>query len=197
MYPLIKVAKIRKAVRFFTRGLTTSTKKTINLCLDLIRFGMGCTLISFHGWYYEYHGGDNKEQYLAIDGYELEFLSNLVVSYLFDKSKELLNQTTYHGIYHNEGLVMFKGKKSVQEIKYWLEEFQHIVYKAAVNQQLQFAAEIWTNDTNLPHSSKKDKVQTVANEKFPFLDMKMSCSPEGGAAILNPQEEGAVIQVCR
>ena len=145
--------------------------------MDIIRFGMGCTLISFHGWYYEYHGGDNKEQYLAIDGYELEFLSNLVVSYLFDKSKELLNQTTYHGIYHNEGLFMFKGKNSVQEIKYWLEEFQQKLDKAEGNQHLQFTAEIWTNNTYSPPSTKKDKVQTVASDELHFLDVKSSCPP--------------------
>ena len=75
---------------------------------------------------------------------------------------------------------MFNGKKSVQEIKYRLEDFQQIVDKAAVNQQPHFTAEICTNDTNLPPSSKKDKVQSVANEKFPFLDIKLVVPPRGG-----------------
>ena len=47
MYPSIKLSTIKKAVRLFARKLTTATKKTINLCLDLIRFGMSSTLISF------------------------------------------------------------------------------------------------------------------------------------------------------
>ena len=49
MYPSIKLATIKKAVRFFVRKLTSEVKKTINLCLDLIQFGMSSTLISFDG----------------------------------------------------------------------------------------------------------------------------------------------------
>ena len=58
IYPYIKISIIRKAVRFFARKLTAATKKTINLCLELIRFGMSSTLISFYGEYYKYHGGE-------------------------------------------------------------------------------------------------------------------------------------------
>ena len=50
--------------------------------------------------------------------------------------------------------------------------------KAAGNQNLQFTAEIYTDDEKLPPASKKNKVQIVANDKFPFLNMKMIWSPE-------------------
>ena len=80
MYPSIKLATIKKAVRFFARTLTTATKKTINICLELIRFGMSSTLICFDGEYYEYHGGEKPEQGLEIGGYESAFLSDLVAS---------------------------------------------------------------------------------------------------------------------
>ena len=56
MYPLIKISTIKKAVRFFARKITAATKKTINLCLEIIPFWMRYTLISFNGEYYEYHG---------------------------------------------------------------------------------------------------------------------------------------------
>ena len=62
MYLSIKTATIRKAVRYFTRKLTRETKKTINLSLDLIYFGMSSTLISFDGEHYEYHGGEKEEK---------------------------------------------------------------------------------------------------------------------------------------
>ena len=104
----------------------------------------------------------------------------MVASYLFEKNNTLMNRTTYHIIYFDDGLVVFKGKKSVQEIKDWLAEFQKAVDKAAGNQHLQFTAEIWTNDTKLPPSAKKDKVEIIINDKFLFLDMKMIWSPEGG-----------------
>ena len=57
MYPSIKLSTIKNAVRFFTRKITTATKKTINICLDLINFGISYTLTYFDGDYYEYHGG--------------------------------------------------------------------------------------------------------------------------------------------
>ena len=53
MYPSTKLSTIKKAVRLFARKFTTTTKKTINLCLELIRFRMSSTLISFDGKYYD------------------------------------------------------------------------------------------------------------------------------------------------
>ena len=73
MYPSIKLATIKKAVIFFSRTLTTATKKTIDICLELIRFGMSSTLIYFYGEYYEYHGGEKEEQGLAIGEREDSF----------------------------------------------------------------------------------------------------------------------------
>ena len=87
MYPSIKLTTIKKAVRFFARTLTTATKKTINICLEIIRFGMSSTLICFDGEYYEYHRGEKAEQGLAIGGYESTFLADLVAYYLFEKAK--------------------------------------------------------------------------------------------------------------
>ena len=50
---------------------------------------------------------------------------------------------------------------------------------AAGNQHQQFTAEIWTNEVNSLTPVKEDRVQIVMNDEFPFLDMKMSWSPEG------------------
>ena len=51
--------------------------------------------------------------------------------------------------------------------------------KAAGNQHLKFTAEIWTDKANSPTPEKEDQVQIATNDKSPFLDMKMSWSPEG------------------
>ena len=75
---------------------------------------------------------------------------------------------------------MFKGKKSVQEIKKWSAEFHKTVDKAVGNQHLHFTVEIWTNNTNLPFPAKEENLQVVTNVEFSFLDMIMSWSPEGG-----------------
>ena len=92
MYPSIKLATIRKALRFFARKLTSVTKKTINLCLELIHLGMSSNLISFDDEYYQYHGEEREEPGLAIDGYKSEFLADLVASYLFEKAKSKFAQ---------------------------------------------------------------------------------------------------------
>ena len=70
-------------------------------------------------------------------------------------------------------------KKIIQDISDRLVEFQYTVDKALSNQNLQFTAEIWTNDTNLPPSANNDKFKIVANNKFPFLYMKMGWYPKG------------------
>ena len=75
--------------------------------------------------------------------------------------------------------MVFKGKKKVSEIKDWLEEFQKTVNMAAGNQNLKVTAEIWTDGANLLTPKMEDQVQIVTNDEFPFLDMKMSWSPEG------------------
>ena len=51
-------------------------------------------------------------------------------------------RTTYHGIYWDDGLVVFKVNKSVQEIYKNLAEFQKTLDKSAGNQHLQFTAEM-------------------------------------------------------
>ena len=137
-------------MRYFARKLTKKTKKTINLCLELIHFVMSYTLISFYGEYYEYHGGEREEQGLAIGGYESAFLADLVASYLFEKAKANFRLTIYHRIYQYDGLVVFKGKKKASENKYSLEEFHQTVNTAAGHQHLKFTAEIWTNEENSP-----------------------------------------------
>ena len=74
--------------------------------------------------------------------------------------------------------MVFKGKKKTSEIKEWLESFQQTVNLAARNQHLKLTAEIWTDGANPPTPEKEGRFQVVAKDEFPFLDMKMSWSPE-------------------
>ena len=72
----------------------------------------------------------------------MALLANLVSSYLFENSKTVISRTNYYGIYCDEGMVVFKVHKRVQEIKDWLAESHQTVDKAVGNQHLQFTAEI-------------------------------------------------------
>ena len=111
MYPSIKLDAINKSVNLFSKRLTSSSKKTIHIFLELIHFGMSSTLIYFDGEYLEYHGGNNKETWIAIKGYELYLLYYLAPYYLFLKSQNLFRPKIYHRIYRDDSLVVFKGKK--------------------------------------------------------------------------------------
>ena len=107
-------------------------------------------------------------------------MADLVASYLFEKAKANFCPKIYHGIYRDGGLVVFKVKKKSSEIKDWMKEFQQTVNTSSGNQHLQFTAEIWTNEANSLIPAEEDQVQIVTNDEFPFLEIKMSWSPEGG-----------------
>ena len=90
----------------------------------------------------------------------------------------------WHDIYEYDGLVLFKGKKSVYKIRYWLEYFQNMVNKSADNQRVQFTTKIWTSDKSLLPFEKKEKFQISAADELPLLGMNMIWSPEGGMRFL-------------
>jgi hypothetical protein len=49
----------------------------------------------------------------------------------------------YDGIYRDDGLVVFKGNWSKQEITKWLDDFQAEVNKVTKYDGLQFTVSIW------------------------------------------------------
>ena len=109
-----------------------------------------------------------------IGGYESAFLVDLVASSPFEKSKANFHPITYHRIYIDDVLVVFTGNRSKKYFKDWLNKFQKTVNNAAGNKYLQFTAEICATEKNSPTAVKEGRVQILTNEKFPFLDMKMS-----------------------
>jgi len=99
MYPSIKYKLIKKAVDFFAKDLDDSSKQTINHCLEMVKFGMGNTLITFTDKYYEYGGEMNAEDRgLMIGGYELAWFADLVVAYIFENTTDLFQDTLYNGL---------------------------------------------------------------------------------------------------
>ena len=66
---------------------------------------------------------------LAIGGYKSAFLADLVASYLFKKCSNQSKEVLWKGIYRDNGLLVFKGKKSLSYIKRWREDFQSKVKK--------------------------------------------------------------------
>jgi hypothetical protein len=110
MYPSIKYKFVRKAVKFFARNLNAETQRRIDTCLEMIKFGMGNTLLTFVDKYYEYGGNlDVKDRGLTIGGYESAWLANLCMAYVTDNSRDILDELVYAGIYRDDGIAVFKG----------------------------------------------------------------------------------------
>ena len=180
MYPSIKFQLIYDAVLYYADALPPppppETHRTINLCLDLIFFGMTNTLIAFQDEYYLYDG-DLKpaERGLTIGGYESAWLADLVMSYLLEATYDsLFDPMHFFGMYRDDGLAVFKGKLSTKEIKDWLESFQTDVNKIAGNNFLKFTAVIW--DPFSEHDTStidNNNISIAQSNTFPFLDMEM------------------------
>jgi len=70
-YPSVRLKLVRKAVYHSSKDLPEEDQITIKHCLDLIKFGMQSTLLTFVDKYYEYDGDrDPEEKGLTIGGYE-------------------------------------------------------------------------------------------------------------------------------
>jgi hypothetical protein len=115
MYPSIKYKFVRKAVKFFMRNLNAETQRRIDTCLEMIKFGMGNTPLTFVDKYYEYGGDlDVEDRGLTIGGYELAWLANLCMAYITDNSRDILDELVYEGIYRDDGIAIFKGLVTMQ-----------------------------------------------------------------------------------
>ena len=139
---------------------------------------MSSTLLTFEDKYYEYGEKGIETKGLAIGGYESTFLADLVASYLFEKFSNKIKEVLWKGIYRDDGLLVFKGKKSLSDIKRWREDFQSRVNKIAGNEYLQFTCEIWMPNPR-PSKYKKDYVSEIATKTFPYLDLEFIWNADG------------------
>eukprot|EP00957_Ditylum_brightwellii_P167587 12758063-Ditylum_brightwellii.AAC.1 len=137
MYPSVRVKLIQKALKFYAKNLPDAAKETIDLCMDIVQFGMKSTLIQFRGKYYIYKGAakgkdlSDEDVALAIGAYEAAFLTNIVASYIFEETGKCFMECVFRGIYRDNGLVVFSGRRDKKEIKEWLRKYQSLVNKLA------------------------------------------------------------------
>eukprot|EP00957_Ditylum_brightwellii_P052363 3971561-Ditylum_brightwellii.AAC.1 len=104
----------------------------IDLCMDIMQFRMKSALIQFNGCYFVYQGAakgkelSDKDVVLAIGAYELDFLANIVASYVFEETGECFENCVFRWIYQDNGLVVFVGNKNKHEIQEWLWKYQSL-----------------------------------------------------------------------
>ena len=111
MYQSIKFGQIQKAVNYFLRKVSKAEKEKAERCLDLVKFGMTNTLITFEDKHYIY-GGDLpvEEKVLTIGGFESACFVDLVVAYLLENARQLFKDSRYNGIYRNNGITVISKK---------------------------------------------------------------------------------------
>jgi len=107
MYPSIKYKLVKKAIDYFAKDLDVTLKgrSPIRDCLDMIKFGMGNTLLTFVDKYYKYGGNESVEEHgLTISRYESAWLANLIVAYILECAEMSFDNARYKGIYRDDGL---------------------------------------------------------------------------------------------
>ena len=100
-------------------------------------------------------------------GFSCRRRSILPVQKLDNEFKEVL----WKGIYRDNGLLLFKDKKSFSEIKICRDNFQIRVNKIAGNEYLEFTFKICIPNAS-PSRDKQDNVSEIASNTFPYQDIE-------------------------
>eukprot|EP00957_Ditylum_brightwellii_P026304 1989691-Ditylum_brightwellii.AAC.1 len=107
------------------------------------------------GWGHHHDGGVAKGKNLtadgialAIRGYELAFLADLVASYVFEMTEKCFMKMIFQEIYQDDRLVVFERKWTRRVLAKWLAEFTSMVEKSAGGDYLQFTTKLWYLETD-------------------------------------------------
>ena len=173
MYPSVKFIQIERAVKFFLRNAPQEDKETARRCLELVRFGMANTLITFHGKYWEYGGADVDRKGLTIGGFESAGFADLVAAYILENTRDLFDNAIFDGIYRDDGFKVDIGKQTTEETCEWLSRFQSRVNELTGSECLQFTVDIWNPDARPDEVPSNDKVTICRDKAFPYLDLEM------------------------
>ena len=74
-------------------------------------------------------------------------------------------------IYRNDGFLVFKGRRSISEIRIWRDKSQEKVDEITGNDYLQLTCETWNTGGRL--SKNKTETNSMVTDKvFPFLDLE-------------------------
>jgi hypothetical protein len=121
-------------------------KEKIKVCLEMISFRMGNTLLTFVDKYYKYNGKrEINDKGWTIGSYESAWLADLVAAFVLENTTNLFKETIYNGIYRDDGLVILDldGVKTNTAVGEWLNSFQKEVNKVTNYVGLVFTVSIW------------------------------------------------------
>ena len=175
MYPSIKYRLVLSAINFYSERFNEEEMQRIDAALEMLKFSMRNTIISFADKYYECGTSDDPmERGLTIGGYESAWLADLVARYVLGKAKDRFADTHYFGIYRDDGCVVFKGPRETEELTTWLEDFQREVNDITESDDdIVFTMSIWK-----PGGEKEvipgGKIDVCVEPQLPYLDTELS-----------------------
>ena len=101
---------------------------------------------------------------------------DLVGAYILHEARALFTESTrYHGMYRDDGLVVFDGQWNYYEVAQWMDEFQTIVNTTAGGEYLQYTCVMWLDERvrRLPLTTGNDKVTVDTGPAFPYLEVEL------------------------
>ena len=89
MHPSIKFKRIKQVIQHYSQDFNEEEDGVINAALEMLKFSMGNTLLTFCENYYEYGVDDNPmNRSLTIGGYNTAWNFYLIARYLLDLVQE-------------------------------------------------------------------------------------------------------------
>ena len=174
MYPSITHRLVREAITFFCKDLLSEDeKRIIEAALEMQKFSMGNTLITFREKYYEYGVQSNPDDRgLTIGGYDSAWLADMVAGYILERAQHLFDDTLFFGIYRDDGNVVFDGNREIDELKTWHANFQSKVNEIVGDDSIKFTMDIW-KPGEPSRAAVPEIINVVGADRFPYLDMEM------------------------
>ena len=103
MYPSVKFEMIERAVNLFLADTSHDGKKSAKQCLDMFKFGMDNTFVTFEDQYYIYGGFLTvEEKGPTIGGFESAFFADLVAAYILEWSQTLFINSRFYILIKND-----------------------------------------------------------------------------------------------
>jgi GIY-YIG catalytic domain len=116
-----------------------------------------------------------------LGGYESAWLADLVGAFILAKTQQLFREVTFYGLYRDDGIGVFKGIWSVEEISKWRNKFQNAVDILAGGNYLQFTCNVWLDNERqmCPITGTDRNISVERGQTFPYLDMELFWSQNG------------------
>jgi hypothetical protein len=191
MYPQCHFKAVQDAIQYYMRQLLDLSQSKIQQCLDILKFSMENTIVTFCDKYYGYGVDlDPDRQGLTIGGFESAFLANLEATYIFHKLDILMTRNVkFLRTYCIDKINIFQGNQSDDWLHNWLNFFQKEVDQLLSTIDIQFTMEIWQpglptkvlegSETTVPGIGSFNCMSINGSTSFPYLDIQLSWTDAG------------------